>query len=97
MPSLADQIKRFQPRVFSIAENPSGVFYRSAKVGHVALGAYGVGMPGVLVVVVSNLVCVSLVAARWSSTIPANGVHDEIQKSWSMLRVDDGLACECVQ
>lgn len=32
VPSLADQIKRFQPRVFSNAESGSRVFDRSAKV-----------------------------------------------------------------
>ena len=32
VPSLADQIKRFQPRVFSQVDGGLGVFDRSAKV-----------------------------------------------------------------
>lgn len=32
VPSLADQIKRFQPRVFSHVDGGLGVFDRSAKV-----------------------------------------------------------------
>lgn len=34
VPSLADQIKRFQPRVFNSTESTSRIFDRSAKVGH---------------------------------------------------------------
>lgn len=38
VPSLADQIKRFQPRVFSsVGESSSRVFDRTAKVGEAIL------------------------------------------------------------
>lgn len=47
VPSLADQIKRFQPRVFSNAENSSRVFDRSSKVGnaHYPISVRGLNVP----------------------------------------------------